>query len=545
MKKITIILSLTLCVMTELIATPIISEVKTEQATVFLQGAQLEQTAKIALQKGENEVRLEGLAPYIDEQSLQLSLTNDAVITAFRFSLDYMRQTESTAAVTQLKQQLTDAEKQYNEVENKVNINANLIEMLKSGVTTSLEAEEHPLQGEAIEKQLVYYKQRSEQLLQDKYALEQQLKQLSDRKEALQNQLRQEGKNKQKSGVVTMTVQAKEAGQVSARLKYFTSSARWIPYYDMVVKEVGQPISLTLKAKVMQSTGMMWQQVHLVLSTYMPSKNNQVPEFTRWALRQREEHIKYARKGAVARAVYEDAAPMMMEKTVMSAEERDEEVYEENAMVNLVQAEEQSLMATYNISVPYNIEGNNKEQVVALQEQQIDNVEYQYQTLPKLDTDVYLVALIKDWQKLSLLSGDVNLTYGTTYFGQTNINTASTQQIMPVALGTDPQISVKRELQDENSKKAVLTSNITKEYTYKITISNNKKQSAKVVLKEQYPVSTAKDIQVELLETTSQFTDNDKQKGVLTFEQELAPGESRTLIVAFSVRYPKDWQINL
>ena len=56
MKKITIILSLTLCVMTELIATPIISEVKTEQATVFLQGAQLEQTAKIALQKGEQNI---------------------------------------------------------------------------------------------------------------------------------------------------------------------------------------------------------------------------------------------------------------------------------------------------------------------------------------------------------------------------------------------------------------------------------------------------------------------------------------------------------
>jgi hypothetical protein len=64
-----------------------------------------------------------------------------------------------------------------------------------------------------------------------------------------------------------------------------------------------------------------------------------------------------------------------------------------------------------------------------------------------------------------------------------------------------------------------------------------------ILLSDQYPLSTNKEIEVELVETSNAAVDKDKAS--LTWQLTLAPGESKTLRFSYSVKYPKDKTINI
>ncbi|MBP5210768.1 MAG: DUF4139 domain-containing protein, partial [Bacteroidales bacterium] len=59
-------------------------------------------------------------------------------------------------------------------------------------------------------------------------------------------------------------------------------------------------------------------------------------------------------------------------------------------------------------------------------------------------------------------------------------------------------------------------------------------------LKDQYPVSTDKDIDVKVTGITPSATYNNTQNGIVTWEFNLTPGEVRTYSLSYSVKYPKD-----
>jgi len=62
-------------------------------------------------------------------------------------------------------------------------------------------------------------------------------------------------------------------------------------------------------------------------------------------------------------------------------------------------------------------------------------------------------------------------------------------------------------------------------------------------LKDQYPLSTNKDIEVELLQHDNASVN--EELGVLTWKLELNPGEVKKIRVSYSAKYPKDRVINI
>jgi len=63
------------------------------------------------------------------------------------------------------------------------------------------------------------------------------------------------------------------------------------------------------------------------------------------------------------------------------------------------------------------------------------------------------------------------------------------------------------------------------------------------LLKDQYPLSTNKDIEVELIESSAAA--NNSELGVLTWKLQLNPGEMRKVRVSYSVKYPRDKYVNV
>ncbi|MNY49748.1 hypothetical protein D3C86_1852040 [compost metagenome] len=97
-------------------------------------------------------------------------------------------------------------------------------------------------------------------------------------------------------------------------------------------------------------------------------------------------------------------------------------------------------------------------------------------------------------------------------------------------------------MQDYSSTK-LIGSEKKQVFTYKLTVKNTKNSAVKMILKDQYPLSTQKEIEVELLESAKAHVN--AEVGTLTWEFDLKPGETREFTMSYSVKYPKDQTLNL
>lgn len=196
---------------------------------------------------------------------------------------------------------------------------------------------------------------------------------------------------------------------------------------------------------------------------------------------------------------------------------------------------------SFDIDVPYDVPTNGKEQRVVLKEYSVP-VSYKYYSVPRLDKDAYLLGGVQDWAKLNLLPGDANIIFEGTYIGHSSIDPNSTQDTLNLTLGRDRRVVVKREKVVDYSSVKFLGGNKKQIFTYEITVKNNKKEAIQMILKDQHPISSNKDIEEELLESSGAEVNDDT--GILTWKVSLAPGESKKYKMSYSIKYPKDKTVN-
>ncbi|MGB4843838.1 MAG: DUF4139 domain-containing protein, partial [Ferruginibacter sp.] len=163
--------------------------------------------------------------------------------------------------------------------------------------------------------------------------------------------------------------------------------------------------------------------------------------------------------------------------------------------------------------------------------------------VPKLDQDVFLTAKITDWNDLNLLEGESNLFFEGTFLGKAMINPKTSGDTLNISLGRDKNISVKRTSVKEYSKKQFLGSNKIDYRTFEISIRNNKKQAINLVVEDQFPVSTMKEVEVDKIENKE--AELDSETGKLKWTIQLAPGKEKKVDFKYAVKYPKNNSIVL
>jgi uncharacterized protein (TIGR02231 family) len=209
---------------------------------------------------------------------------------------------------------------------------------------------------------------------------------------------------------------------------------------------------------------------------------------------------------------------------------------------NYVTVSDHELDVTFDIDLPYDVPNNGKEQTVALKEFEVPAL-YTYYAAPKADRDAYLLAEVSEWEKLNMLPGEANIIFEGNYVGKSFIDPNSTSDTLHLTLGKDKRVVVKKEKLEDFSSVKFLGNNKKQVFTYEITVKNNKKEKLQMLLKDQVPLSTNKDIEIEVLETSSASMNSDN--GVLTWKVNLAAGESKKFRISYSVKYPKDKLVNL
>jgi len=201
-----------------------------------------------------------------------------------------------------------------------------------------------------------------------------------------------------------------------------------------------------------------------------------------------------------------------------------------------------TLNVMFDIDLAYDVPTNGKEQVATLQEFTM-NGSFHHLAIPKIDNSAYLLSEITGFEKYNLLPGEANIIFENTYVGKTYINPASLNDTLSLTMGRDDRVTIKRDKLKDFSSIKFLGSNKLQKFTYELTVKNSKSETVNIVLKDQYPLSTNKDIEVELLNSTN--AEVNTETGALAWKLALAPGESKKIRVEYSIKYPKDKTLNL
>ncbi len=515
---------------------PIFASAKVKAATVYFNAAEIQQTTSVNLPAGTSEIVIKNVADYLNENTVQIGAPNSVTVLSVQFTQNYISEyeiDESNPAIKKVRDSITIVNKEIAKIQIEKVSNSKTVDLLDknqmvAGANTGLNIAE-------LMKLVDFYKaKRSElnnaiTLLQEREAKWTiQLQNLNKKLE-----INTQKEDKSSNGKLILQVMNEIAGSVNFDINYITNNANWKPFYDLRANSVKDPINMMYKAQVTQNTGIDWKKVKLTLSSGNPNQNNQAPILSQWFLRygglddyQNGDNLTNKLQGraygVALNEVVVTSAGIKKDKVVRS--------------INATDVENQ-LNVSFDIDIPYDILSNGKAHSVALKEIKLPAT-YKYYAAPRVEKEAFLLAEINDYSKYNLLPGEANIIFEGLYVGKTNINPNQTADTLNLSMGRDKKISIKREKVVDKSGTKFLSSYKEQMFTYDLTIRNNKKEDIEMLLKDQYPLSSDKEITIELLEDGNAKVNN--ETGILTWELKLAPNETKKIRISYKVKYPKD-----
>lgn len=515
---------------------PIFTTAKVKNATVYFNAAELTQTAQANLPAGTSEIIVKNVANYINESTIQIGAPSTLTVLSVQFTNNYISEyeiDETNPAIKKVRDSIKYVEKEIGKVQIDKVSNNKTIELLDknqmvAGANVGLNVAE-------LMKLTEYYKTKRTELSVLLSSLYEKEQKLAEKLAKLNAKLEVNTKNEEKTSTGKLIVQVmnEAAGNVPLDITYITNAASWSPFYDLRAESIKEPINMMYKAQVVQNTGVDWKKVKLTLSSGNPNQNNQQPILNAWFLRFGNPYGYYDQNGVQNRL---QAVVVTGAKAIKKAETATADM-ETASISNYTTVNENQLNVSFDIDIPYDILSNGKVHSVALKEIKLP-ASYKYYAAPKVDKDAFLLAEINDYSKYNLLPGEANIIFEGMYVGKTVINPNQTADTLNLSMGRDKKISIKREKIADKSGTKFLSSYKEQTFTYDITIRNNKKENIDMLLKDQYPLSTDKEITVELLDDGK--ADVNPETGILTWRLKLSGNETKKIRISYKVKYPKD-----
>ncbi|MFI5185480.1 MAG: DUF4139 domain-containing protein [Chitinophagales bacterium] len=575
-----------------------------KSVTIYRSGAEMVHTAAAQLNQGDLELDIENISNNIDINSIQINCPAAVTILGVEFSNNYLIPLEPSAYVKILEDSIDHMSSEIEKINLFIATASDLLDILK--VNKNIKGEQTGLSVAELMKLMDFYKIKSAELQNELAGLQNKKGKLNDQLAKLKNQLtEEEKKNTKTSGRLLLQLSVATAGKYDFTVSYISPNAYWTPYYDLRVDDIKKPLQVIYKAKIVQTTGIDWKQVKLSLSTSLPSQWGNAPVLQSWFLSYINPVVildkELSASNTIQNSLYGKVPGTQLNETVVTGygnikvrgsntlDENNKPLYVVNGAImseqefskisqasiksvevlkdaaatsiygargangvivvtlkdgleDYISVTDNELNVTFDVGIPYDVPTNGKEQTATLKEYATDAF-YKYYDVPRLDKDVYLLAEVPGWEKLNLLPGDANIIFEGTYVGKSFIDPNSTSDTLNLTLGRDKRVVVKREKLIDFSSIKFLGSNKVQKITYELTVKNNKKDSVRMLLKDQFPLSTNKEIEVELTETSDAEVNNDL--GILNWKLQLAPGEVKKIRFAYSVKYPKDKVLNL
>jgi uncharacterized protein (TIGR02231 family) len=514
-------------------------EIKAEikHITVFPDRAQIDQETSVSLSAGKSVLKLAGLSPYIDAQSIQVKGYGDFTILSVNHQNNYLLNLEDSPEVQSIRSQI---ETLQTKVEDETAAIAILREKEDFLVANrAILVKETTFTLEQLKNVMDLYTNSMDQVKMTTLKKQRLIKDYNKQIAALQKQVADKlGKQQLPSGEILVSVSSEKQAPGKITFSYVVSNAGWYPSYDIRVDDIKKPVTIFYKANVFQSSGVEWKDVKLSFSNATPWVAGNIPILNPWfvdyyspsPVLMRGMPSAAKRSEIPQSSKVADAAYVMVEEKGMEA-----------APVS-VQKQIGETTITFDIEIPYTVKSDGKVQTVEIQRISAP-ADYKYVTIPKLSPLAYLTANITDWAKLSLQTGEATLYFENSFVGKSTLNVNQLTDTLSISLGTDNSILIKREKRKDFTSKKIIGANKTDTYSFLLTIRNNKSVPVKITVNDQLPVSSNSSINVSPVELTGGKLN--EQTGEIKWELEINAQENKQIVFTYSVKYPKDKTIIL
>lgn len=530
-------------------------------ATVYFgYGAEMTHASKVTVGTNTRIIVISQLSTSIDANSLQISVPEDVALMSQRYAVFYPTPPPvvKLKEVERLEDSINLLQKDISRLDNLIVIDQEIL--TKTGLlieSTVNNSGNKTITSDELLKLLEYYNGKIEKSKTNIYNNKQTIAQLNMKIADIRkriNLINAVTPVKQKPyGQVFLQVMCKRAGEIPVELSYYTNNAGWTAMYDVRVNSKTNKVKLVYKASLTQTTGIDWKKTKLTLSTGTPNFGVTAPVLTPWYLQlyvpglysdlqrramqgnaARNIIQSYGDDEKLAEVVVTDAAGQYKVKT------QKDQTIDPSTLDQYTTLNSGQLNINYEIDLPYDIASDGQLNSINIKEQQIDCVLKNY-AVPRVDKEAYLLAEVANWQNLDLLPGDANIIMDDTYLGKSSIDPNTTADTLNLSLGRDKRVAVKRSLVKEQSSLKTSGKDAKQVFTYEILVKNNKVSDVNLLLKDQFPLSTIKEVEVKLEDDGAAMVNT--ETGVLTWKIDLKPGESKKVRFSYSVKYPKDKKI--
>lgn len=197
---------------------------------------------------------------------------------------------------------------------------------------------------------------------------------------------------------------------------------------------------------------------------------------------------------------------------------------------------------SFKIIEPYTIKSSNKDYVVSMKTYQTDAT-YIYYTVPRIEERAFLVASLKNWEQYNLLEGEASIYFEDTFIGTSLIDTRFTKNNLDISLGVDKNITVKRTKSKDFTTKQFIGNKKEETSLWDIAIKNNKRQSIKIIILDQIPISTREEITIALDKSFN--GELDKKTGEIKWQKIINSNDIEEFQLKYTARYPKNEKLLL
>lgn len=546
MKKLIALMALTVFSSSSWAQKALFTQAKLESARVYYNGAELTQNAVVNLPKGMSEVVITNVANALNENTIQVGSTADVTVMSVQFSNAYLEEydnAQNSPLTKPLRDSIANLEVKLEMMKNEINADLRTVQLLDNSAYGEPKKEFSTVE---MSKWVDYYKSKRQELENGIYKKKKEKEKIELQWNNLKSKLSfgVDKSEKTSNGKLILQVMSNKAANTPFQVNYVTNNAQWVPFYDLRIDKINQPIKVMYKAQVVQTSGVDWRNVRLSLTSGVVNQNNSTPVWNTWFVDYVPEYSanevvtmgystsKRAMAGSVSRdsESYKPSPPVLEEVSYA-----DRQTIAEYTQVNISQ-----LNVTFDIDIPYTVLTNGKRHSVDLKNFELPAT-YLYYSAPKMDLNAYLVATIKDYGSFNLLPGEANVIFDGMHVGKTQLNTENTEEELKLNLGKDTKIGLTRVLIADKSGTKTLSSKKTQNFVYEITVRNNKQESVEIKVEDQFPISSNKEIEIELTDKDGATVDN--EKGLLTWTLKLKPNETKKIRFGYQIRSNKDKSI--
>lgn len=512
---------------------PIPVSTSVSSVTVYPRGAQLEHMGSKFLSAGRQFVVFTGLSSELDASSISVSVDAGVSVLSVSNQVNYLKEGSKPKEVVLLKDSLDGYEFDLKFNQNMINVYSEEKAMILANQKVGWGGQGSEFVIEDLEDLSDFYRDRLADVMLKVMELEEKQKKLNKHITRIKRQLNElNAQLNRATGEVTVEIQVPSNSNAKFTLSYMVRNAGWVPSYNVNVSDVDKPLQISYNAKVFQNCGVDWKDVTLTLTNANPNLSGNKPELHPWKL--------YFIENAYGLVGYGNKAMPMME-----AYDRTDSLVKGKKPAEIqglsVEYPVNEAVTQFNIRTPHTVPSNGKPQGLTIDAFTVQ-ADYEYYCAPKMDPAAFLVARVSGFEQYDLLAGEANLFLSNTYVGKTYIDPGVISDTLDLSLGRDQSIIVKRKKVKEFTATKKIGGNTRETIGIEISVKNTKSSAIDMVIEDQVPISTDKEIEVSTGELSG--AEDVTETGLLRWEMTIEGGQSETKAFRYGVKYPSGRKIN-